>query len=302
MILGTGAIIEINRMFDSTPGLGLGNILGNALNGIGNIWYCDSVNGSDSNPGTSFTQAFKTLTKAFSVAVSYDTIYMRGTFTEACSSSLTGITLIGAGPTNNDNIWMESAAGQTLLTLTGAQWVIQNIRFCVPTTGGIAILGTGANYTTISNCTFQGRSGSYQAINWVSGDDVKILDCRFIYMNTATYGAGILFSGSSTNVPTDWEIARCYFGSNLRHIVCSMRQSNIHDNIFQYIGLSSDGSSALDATDLLDLSGAGSQFNTVTKNILQGTYSITGGYKPSALDDDWHNNYGPSGLTTVVPA
>ena len=303
MVFTANIISELNRVFDEIPGLGLGDILGNAFNGIGNIYYVDSSKGKDTNSGTSFSAAFKTITKALSVAVSYDTIYIRGTFTETCSSTLQGITIIGAGPTPNDNVWMESAAGQTLLTLSSAtDWVIQNIRFRVPTTGGVAIAMTGADYTTILNCVFQGRGGSYHAIEVTSGDGVKIGNCRFIYMNTTTYGAGIYFVGTSANIPTNWEIAGCYFANNLRHVVCTLRGANIHHNTFQSIGLAADNVSALTATASLDLSGAGGQFNTVTQNVLQGTYSIAGGYKPSALSDDWHNNFGPAGLTTVVPA
>jgi hypothetical protein len=112
-------------------------------------------------------------------------------------------------------------------------------------------------------------------------------------------------------MPAGWEITGNIFHSNLRHIKMSMRQSFVHDNLFQSIGLDNDNTD-LTATVLLDVYGeiAGSQYNTVTRNMIQGTYSIAAGYKPGT-NDNWMGNQSDQisqtgttaqGLTYLVPA
>lgn len=275
-----------------------------------NVWYVNSVTGSDTlYDGKSSDKPFATIAKAVASSADGDTIFILGTFTEAvtCAKKLA---FIGAGNTVNDSVWMESAPGDTLLTLTGTNCRIENIRFRVPTTGGIAISMTGSDYTIIRGCHFQGRSGSYYGIYVAGGSQFQILNNVFEYLNTATYGCAIL-GHSTTAMPAGCEIAFNTFHSNLRHIKASMRQSFIHDNLFQLIGLKPDNS-ALTATVSCDIYGeiAGSQFNSVTRNMLQGTYSISGGYKPGA-SDNWYGNkcdgisatgVTAEGTTTVVPA
>ena len=272
--------------------------------------YCvDSVNGVDTYNGLSWATPLNTIAAAVALASDGDTIFIYGTFTEAvtCAKKLA---FIGRGNTVNDAVWMESEAGQTLLTLTGTDCLIMGIRFRVPTTGGIAINMSGSDYTKIIGCHFQGRAGSYYGIYVDGGSQWQILGNIFEYMNTSTYGCGIL-GYSTTTVPTGCEIAFNTFHSNLRHIKATMRQSFVHDNLFQSVGLSATNTS-LTATVLCDVYGevAGAQYNTVTRNMFQGTYTITAGYKPGT-GDNWYGNKSDyisqtgvtaEGTTTAVPA
>ena len=144
-VLELSQISALNRLMAEAPGDGYGTQMESILEGNqGGQIFVDSVLGLDTNNGASWATPLKTITKALSIAVQFNTIFIRGTFTEAVSSSLKDIAIIGAGPTQNDNVWMESAPGQTLLTLTGTGWMLSNIKFRVPTTNGIAISGTGA--------------------------------------------------------------------------------------------------------------------------------------------------------------
>lgn len=276
----------------------------------GNTWCVDSINGSDNNGGHSWDSAFQTRAKAVSVASDGDTIFMKGTFAEAgtCSKKLA---FVGSGNTVNDCVWMESAAGDTLLGLTAIDCLFFNIRFRIPTTGGIGLDMVNSDYTKIFGCHFQGRAGSYYGIRVAGGSQWQVVGNVFEYMNTATYGCGIL-GNSTTLVPTGCEIAFNTFHSNLRHVKATMRQSFVHDNLFQEIGLSSTNTS-LTATVKLDVAGevGGAQFNTVTRNMFQGTYSISGGYKSSGVSDNWYGNKSDyisqtgvtaEGTTTAVPA
>lgn len=279
---------------------------------FGAPWYVNSVTGSDElNDGKTQYAPFKTIAKAVAAASDGDRIFMRGTFTEAVSCSKK-LAFLGAGAVPNDCVWMESAAGDTLLTLTGTNCLIANMRFRIPTTGGIGIDMTASDFTEIRNCIFQGRSGSYYAIRVDGGSQWKILDNTFAYLNTATYGCAII-GKSTVNFPSGVEIAGNKFHSNLRHVKATLRQSNVHDNFFQEKGLDADNSSSLTATVKLDVAGetpAGAQFNLVTRNEFRGTYSISGGYK-AGTNDNWYGNKSDKvsttgvtaeGTTTAVPA
>lgn len=305
-------VLEIEGSSPALQAFAVGRRLQAAMNalmfGIGTKRYVNSAVVS-SGDGLSWATAKKTIQEAVDSAVDGDVLYLVGTFTEAvtCSKKLS---FIGAGSTVNGCTWMESAAGQTLLTITATDCLVTGIRFRVPTTGGIAINMVNSDYTRIIGNTFQGRAGSYYGIYVAGGSQWEIIGNKFIYLNTATYGAGIL--GHSTSlVPAGCEIAWNTFHSNLRHVMLTMRQSFVHDNLFQEIGLDSDASD-LTATVKLDVAGevGDAQYNTVTRNMFQGTYSISGGYKPGT-NDNWYGNKSDKvsttgvtaeGTTTAVPA
>jgi hypothetical protein len=274
-------------------------------------YYVNSATGSDSlYEGLSADRPFATIQKAVDTASDGDVLLLRGTFMESvvCTKKLS---FINVGDTLNDCIWMESAAGQTLLTLSGGatNCLVDGIRFRVPTAGGIGIAMTNSDYTVVRNCSFQGRAGSYYGIYVAGGSQFKILDNTFAYLNTDTYGCGIL-GHSTTVMPAGAEIARNVFHSNLRHVKASLRQSFVHDNLFQEIGLG-NANGALTATVKLDIYGeiAGAQYNTVTRNMMQGAYAV-GGYK-AGTHDNWFGNASDQvgetgvtaeGTTTAVPA
>ena len=279
--------------------------------GKGNAWYVSSASGSNSYDGKSWSSPLLTIQAAVTAASAGDTIYLQGTFTEAVTCSTSSLSFIGAGPTVNDNVWMESAPGQTLLTLTGKNCKFYNIRFRIPTTGGIGINMAASDYTIIAGCHFQGRTNSYYAIYNNGGSQCQILGNVFEYMNTGSYGTAIL-GYTYTAIPTGWEIAYNIFHRNLKHISMTMRQSFVHDNLFQAVGLSSSNGS-LSATVLCDIytgSAGNGQYNTVTRNMMMGTYSISGGYKGQS-SDSWYGNkcegisatgVTAEGTTTAIPA
>jgi hypothetical protein len=293
---------KINRMCPMGKEFSIGTKI-SEMEGVsspGTIRYIDGTNGADTNDGLTWASAYKTIQAAVTAASAGDTLLMIGTFTEqvTCSKQLS---FIGAGKTVNDCVWMEVAAGNTLLTLTGKGCLIQNIRFRIPTTGGIGINMAASDYTIIQGCHFQGRAGSYYAIYNNGGSQCQILDNVFEYMNTATYGTAIL-GYTYTAFPAGWIIARNIFHSNLKHISMIMRQSQIVDNIFQTLGLAADNTSALTATTQIDLSGTGGQLNYITRNSFGVTCSHANGFVESASNDNWKGNYAAGALNTATPS
>lgn len=305
-------VTELNYMNPVASRMRLGDkldSLGVQVNS-GSVWYADS-SVSASKAGTTWDTAFKTITEAVAAASAGDTIYLKGTFTEAVTVSTAGLTFIGAGPTPNDNVWMESAADDDLVTLSAGHCRFYNIRFRVPTTGGRGIVMSGADYTRVIGCYFQGRGGSEAAISEDgSNDNCVIEENVFMYNNTDTDGHGIYgHTYTADVVGSGWIIRNNTFHSNTNHIVMRARQSQIYGNLFQEKGLGNDGN-ILTTTSKLVLSGTNSQWNSVTKNIMQGDYSNTGGYT-AGTNDNWFGNMADdiaegevadNGVTTAVPA
>ena len=277
----------------------------------GSIWYVDSSKSTTSD-GKTWDTPFLTITEAVAAASAGDFILLKGTFTEEVAVSTASLTFIGAGPTPNDNVWMQAAADDDLVTLTAGNCRFYNIRFRIPTAGGRGIVMSGADYTVIEDCLFQGRSGSTHAVTEDgTNNNCKIIGNTFMYNNTASTGGAIVgHTYTSDEVGSGWLIKDNIFHSNLRHIVMRAKQSQFIGNLFQEIGLDTDGGN-LTTTVSLDLSGTYSNWNTVTKNTMQGDYSNTGGYK-AGTEDNWFGNTADdvsetevdttTGVTLAVPA
>lgn len=150
----------------------------------GNVWFVNSVSGSDGNTGIKPSQAFATLAKAITSAnaTGYtnglqgtstdDTIYVLAGHAEsviaaasiACSKN--GLNIIGLGQGRNRPTF-------TWTTATTASWTV-----------------TGNN-VTIKNCVFVGTGiASLVKMFAVTGDDVTFESCEFDHAN-ATNQAGV---------------------------------------------------------------------------------------------------------------
>lgn len=288
--------------------------------GVGDRWFVDSssaTGGATSGFGASPDAPFSTMAAALSACAAGDTIYVMSQVTEgSLTLSKNNVRIIGiGGPTPTANVWMEAATNTTLLTITGTGCLLKNIRFRVPTgnsTTSIGLALSGATGLVIDTCDFTGRTGSAYAISTDgSSDNVRILNCRFMYLNTATNGTAIYGHTYTDDViHSGWLIENCIFHSNLKHISARMRQSVIRGCQFAEVGLKPDGT-ALTATTKINLSGgSNAKWNLVTGNMLPGDYSNTGGYT-SGTEDNWVGNYaddvseaevGDNGITLAIPA
>ena len=281
----------------------------------GDEYYADSVNGSDNNNGKSWTQSMATIAAAVALASAGDTIYIRGSFSEVVVVSLAGLKIIGCGTSPKETQWA-SDADTIALTISAKYVEVSNIYFRVPaySAGTPAAIQIGsADYTVIHNCKFQGRAASYQAIYSpvANSDNVKISDCKFYYLNTASHGVaiyGIAAAGAGYN---GWEISRNMFSSCVSCVVIPARVFLVEGNSFAQYGLTSAGAMAAVCTAPLNLSGTDTGGNIVRGNVMAGNYSNTGGYTAGTTGDCWTGNFSndaaetevdTSGITITVPA
>ncbi len=273
----------------------------------GTLYFCDSVNGLDTNAGTAFASAFKTIAAALAVAVAGDTIYLKGSFSETATVSVAGLSLIGLGTGPKQAQWT-SAVDTATLTIAAAYVRVENIYFKPPaysastTYGPCAILLSGANWAQIVGNRFQGQTASYEAIYSpvCNSDNVHIVGNEFFYMNTGTYGAAILGVEAGGLSYSGWVIRDNIFQSCVTAININGRACTITGNTIAEYGINAAGAIAAVLALGIDLSGTSSGANCVWNNQLGGTYNATL-YKVGASGDQWAGNRNViSGGTTAA--
>jgi hypothetical protein len=275
------------KFLEMIPG---GSIIGVGPAPLGDVYYADSANGSSAYNGKSWATAKATIAQAAALCSAGDTVMISGSFTEAVSCALAGVSFIGGGTNPNAAIWT-GAADAKCLSITAANCTVKNIKFRPPAySAGIpaAIYLAGASYTTIENCRFQGKTASWYAI-YTTGDcdNTKILNNEFLYMNTATYGTAIKSAGTADI--SGMVIKGNIFQSNLNHIVAPMKQSFITDNDLPAGGLAAAGTYSGTLTVLgIDVHGAASGYNVVTRNQLGSLYHQACYY--GGTGDEWNGN------------
>ncbi|MCK9569988.1 hypothetical protein M0R72_13680 [Candidatus Pacearchaeota archaeon] len=285
--------------------------------GYGNEWFVDSVNGATTNDGKTWEGALKTIAAAVALASAGDTVYIRGSFTEAVVVSLAGLRIIGCGSRPKESQWT-AAADAKALTISANYVEVANIYFSPPaySAGTPAAIQLGnANYAFIHHCRFQGKTASHNAIYSpvCNSDNVEISDCDFHYMNTATHGAAILGVEAGGLSYSGWRILRNTFFSCVTAVNINGRVCRVEGNTFMEYGIAAAGTLGAVCTKGLDLSGTSSGANVVCGNIMQGDYdSDSGLYTAGASGDCWMGNFASdvaetevdttTGLTIAVPA
>lgn len=296
-----GQLIE-ERPFVPSFDAAVGNA---ALAVFGDVYFVDSANGSDENDGTSLANAFATIAVAVAAAVAGDTIYIRGSFSEAVTVSVAGLRILGLGTTPKQAQWT-AANDAVCLTIAAEHVEVRNIYFRPPAyaadRGTCAIKLSNAGHARIVGNRFQGKTGSQAAIYSpvCNSDNVHIVGNEFYYLNTATYGAAIKGVEAGGLSYSGWLIKDNVFNSCVTAIDINGRCCQIQGNTIAYAGIAATGAGGNVLAMGIDLSGTSSYGNQVHGNYLGGTYG-SGLYVVGATGDDWAGNYNIAGITAANP-
>jgi hypothetical protein len=253
---------------------------------------------------------FKTIAEAVAAASENTTIYIRGSFNEAVTCSLAGVRFIGVGTGPKQAIWTAPTVAGSFCLSPAANYIeVANIYFkpVIYTTSGTpsALRLSGANWLNVHDCRFQGQIGSHAAIYSpvCDSDNVRIENCQFYYMNTATYGIAILGVEAGGLSYSGWVVKNCFFHSCLKCIDANMRCGTIVGCVFNEYGINPAGAIAQLMTLGIDLSGTSSGCNAVYDNQLGGTYGASL-YVVGASGDQWAGNFNvlTGGVTAINPA
>lgn len=291
-----------NNLKDDQAGFGVAA----TTNPFGHALFVDSANGSDTNSGLRPRKALATIAAAYALAAAGDTIFLKGSFTEAVVCAKQGVRFIGCGSTGYAR-WT-AATDAICLSITAQDVEVANIRFAPPARSAgtpCAIQLGGASYANIHHCKFRGKTGSWYAIYSpvCDSDNVRIADNDFMYMNTSTYGTAILGVEAGGLSYSGWEILRNNFQSCLKAIDINGRCCLLKGNVIAEYGINPAGAVAQLLTLGIDLSGTSSGCNCVVENQLGGTYNATL-YKVGASGDQWAGNWNvlTGGVTAANPS
>lgn len=281
----------------------------------GETWCVDTTNGTDTNGGHNWDDAFSTMSAALSAANTYDTILFSGDVREELvgSHEKFDITIVGMGTRARHantgyvgaSVWRPPASPTTatpLLKVRAQGWRFENILFDCPVDAaavylernavdGVANGEYDASHASFYNCRFE--SGKVGIQNAGGCGFVEVENCRF-YRLTETGGAGIKCTSTGTAVPLNWQIRDCHFANNYSHILSSMSYSEIVGNVFGRF-------TATLSVDLYNQPSAGQgEYNIITGNYLTGSYATT--VYVAGSNNEWAGNQNVAGITTADPS
>ncbi|MCK5019279.1 MAG: hypothetical protein KAS32_19625 [Candidatus Peribacteraceae bacterium] len=181
------------------------------LKGVGESWFVDGVNGSDSNGGRSPGTAFLTIGAAITVCSAGDVITVgAATYTElALDLNVANVTMVF-----EPGVLIDPASG-TALTISGASCMVTGMHKITPGAGEIGLLVSGAEChvehgkvlggaTCVSisgsGCMFKDYAAGFptDTAYAITGEQTRLRKCATVG-NAATYGYKIN-GGADTGV------------------------------------------------------------------------------------------------------
>lgn len=224
----------------------------------GKVYFVDGWAGADTKTGLGgFSNALKTMAKAFTLIATGDTILFRGKIAEqvAAPSNVFDVTILGVANRARHSTsgglqagyaahWMPTAVGSSTycLSLREQGWRIENVLFQTPTattTCAIKLLnsnpdeGVGVekdpSHLIISNCRFTGPGIGIDDNGGAC--DVVVENCVFQSM-----AFGLKGTSTSVRVPYSWIIQNNEFFGNTNDIAMSLNDSTIEANKFHTAG------------------------------------------------------------------
>lgn len=281
-------IKQLNNMNAAAQRASLGTLLGN-VDPYGQSYYVDTVNGLDTNSGTSWSSAFKTMAAATTAVSTLGTIYFVGDVREEiiASNLKFDVSIIGCGSLHHPDLpsvayhpgasmWRAPASPTAitpLLTLRGRGWKFGNIAFDCPVDAAAVKLSRNAlsdvsefdaSHAVFENCRF--LSGQNAIDDAGGANNITIKGYEFAGMSAAA------IYGSSTAVanPRAWKVFNNMFPAdvgglgNAIHMDLSLNESLIVGNFFGTV---------LSTAKYIDLTGGSG--NIVTKNSFMGIYNTS---------------------------
>ena len=214
---------------------------------FGSDWFVDGYAGSDDLDGKSPGTAFATMTQAFTVVGSSDTIYLAGIIEEQITApqDVFDVSIIGTPNRPRHSTassvqqgspadWRPetTATATPNLTLREQGWTIENILFDAPDAAACIKLARGeiaanmdASHATIRGCRFVGGGTGIQD----AGGCFNVLIEKCVFQSLTN---GIKNTSTAIAVPHGYIIRDNDFRQNTSDILMSLNYSTIDHNRF----------------------------------------------------------------------
>lgn len=198
---------------------------------VGNSYYWDPVNGSDTNSGTSPSSAVQTFAAAQSLATAgnYDVIYClakdaSGITTVTTPIIITKRTLKLRGPGHIFRI-SPTTAGSNTITVSAGDVEINGLYVSTAATGADNAVSISGNRAFIQDCWLSNIRG--HGINISGSNLAKISTCAIEHCGGSGTGNGINIGVNATQA----SIAKCIIFDNVNGVALS--GSGIADNVIE---------------------------------------------------------------------
>jgi hypothetical protein len=288
-------------------------------------YFVDTVSGSDSNDGKSWSKAFATMGAALTAVETGGRVYFRGDVREELTGSNLkfDVSIIGVGGLHHPDVpaagyhpgaacWRPPASPTTatpLLKVRGRGWEFHNIMFDCPVDAAALQLennaGSGADeydasHAVVRNCVFQ--QGKYGIL--ISGPigNLTVEDCTFAIMSV-TGGCAIYGGVSFPNFR--WRVRNNYFAAAATAEGNKGNQSHIDVDLTSGLITGTFFGTVEGTGKYIDLTNG--QDNMVVGNYLMGDYT-TDDYV-AGTGDCWYGNRcavtattAPDGISLAAPA
>lgn len=269
--------------------------------------------GSDGYSGTSPTQPFATMAKAFTVISDGDVINFIGKVTEqlvtpvqvfdcwinGCGNRPRHADAVPAGGQYAASQWAPptsgAVSGQATVRVLQQGWRFTNILFTMEsaTAAGIEIVRNAgaadaerdASHCSIYGCRFAGAGVGIRS--GVAGSFTEIPFNVLVQGNTFNGNTTAMSDAIGTNA---WQIIDNVFYANTNAITMRLGSGVIKGNVIGSF-----------TTNGIVLTG-GAGLNQVTLNTLSGTYGTGTGYTAANANDNWYGNAASTGFTSADPA
>lgn len=260
----------------------------------GTSYFVDAVNGSDSNSGLSWGDAFVTISKAFTTIATGDRIFLAGRFREQLTApaQVFDVGIYGVShntrhpdstPANGNLVparWdvpATATASTPLLIIQQQGWHVENILFTGSSTDTVDCIQLlrnsdsgnserDASHTTITKCRFQG--GRYGIVDSGGCARIRIIDNEFLLFSSSGDRAITYVIGAGVGTRWGWKIIGNDFTGNLSDIVLASAGAKIYSNTFNAV--------ALDVTNTVAIDTTGGSYNSFRFNDMCFTASGAG--------------------------
>lgn len=155
----------------------------------GTAYFVDSVNGSGSNDGKSWSKAKATLAQAMALASADDVIFLASHHAETITAaaggviSVAGVSVVGVGRGRQRPTFTFTTADAASFDVTAARVLLANCVFVNGRDGQTAMLNVSAADVTVLDCEFQLGDASTQAalgvLTTAAANRLRIQGCHF---------------------------------------------------------------------------------------------------------------------------
>lgn len=212
--------------------------------GAGGSYYVDTVSGSNSNGGRSWSNALASVATALGLMSAGDRVYVFGDVREQTATTANYITITGVARTPSQRVRWRAPASATattpLLDIKHRGVVVEGFTFNAPTDAAAIRVFRDGTYNSgdseIIGCDFNTGAIGIESNGGSANVKVRRNQFRSMTSGSVTTSGGIISTSTAQALPLQWRIEENVFLNSANHIVLPGNSCVVDSNVFQDIG------------------------------------------------------------------